>query len=163
MTNNCVVKYTNTHDLKAFLEECESVLMDEKTRKSIIYPKGSVDHWDSDAMKIENAQFLSEISKSANVYAIFVVINESGYALKYIGQTNKKGARSRLVNHLFKKHDKTGAKLDKVVNEVKAGNQIAISWISIMPESLRHYVEEELITKYKEKLDWNSRGKNKRA
>lgn len=57
------------------------------------------------------------------------------------------------------KNDKTGAKLDGVKRVVKSGGSIKISFISIEPESLRHCIEELLIKKYKNKLEWNTNGK----
>jgi len=153
------VKYKNNVELEEFLQECNTVLMSDERKKIVAYPNDSLDFWDSEKMKKANENLLSEISNTANVYAIFVSTDENNYALKYIGQTNSKGARSRLTNHLFKKHEKTGAKLGKVMAEVNSGHSIKISWISISPESLRHYVEEELIKIYRDKLEWNKRGK----
>ncbi len=81
------------------------------------------------------------------------------YRLVYIGQTNSKGSRTRLTNHLIKKHKKTGAKLENVIEHIQGGGRLSVAWISIDPASLRHYVEEELIKTHKDSLEWNKHGK----
>jgi len=98
---------------------------------------------------------LSLISNNANIYAIFTTEkNQKKRILRYVGKTKKKSARQRLRNHLIKKHKKTGAKLSKVIDHVQAGGSIEVSWIAIEPESLRNYIEEELIKIHSES-NWN--------
>ncbi len=89
------------------------------------------------------------------MYAIFTAPkNSTSFSLRYIGKTTRKLARQRIRNHLIKKHEKTGAKLKHVTDHVLSGGSVKISWIKIEPESLRNYVEEELIHKHHE-ADWN--------
>ena len=47
--------------------------------------------------------------------------------------------------------------LANVKSAVTDGHKIAVSWIQIFPESLRHFVEDELINQLKP--NWNSHGK----
>ncbi|MDQ6997065.1 MAG: hypothetical protein Q9M82_06340 [Mariprofundus sp.] len=133
--------------------------------KPALYPSVhplSVELWNSEKIKISNEKLLADISGAANVYAIFIADKGNNeYALKYIGQTRSKYARTRLTNHLINKNENTGAKLNKVKCHIQTGGSIKISWISINPESLRHYVEEELIVRHKEELVWNEQGKKR--
>jgi hypothetical protein len=89
-----------------------------------------------------------------NLYSIFAYENNI-WVLKYIGETKKSISRTRLRNHLIKKHDKTGSKLAKV-NELLAQNiKIGIKSIKLNHEELRLYFEEKLINSFKE-LPWNN-------
>lgn len=145
-------------ELEKFLEECEKYLFDKENKREIIYNQ----EWDVTEIKNTNKDLLDSIGKiKPNIYAIFATENKNAeFELKYIGQTNSQGARTRLTNHLITKNHKTGAKLEKVKRVVNSGGRIKISFIAIEPESLRHYIEEELIKKYKNKLSWNTQGKN---
>ncbi len=146
-----------TEELKQFLKKCEEELFNAERKKEIIYsPK-----LDLSEIKNTNKELFDTIGKEKpNIYVIFAANNkDSDFCLKYIGQTNSKGARTRLTNHLIKKHERTGAKLKEVDRVVKNGGRIKISFISIEPESLRHYIEEELINKYEKELEWNRHGK----
>jgi hypothetical protein len=149
------VKYKYKENLLGFLKDCELELLKEEERRIVEYPKAHIDPWDSDKITNRNEQLLCEIGGKANVYAIFTSEqHEAVWRLRYIGQTKSKIARSRLRNHLIAKSEETGAKLAKIIDHVKAGGSVKVSWISVTPESLRHYVEEELIKKHRE-ADWN--------
>lgn len=92
---------------------------------------------------------MKNVSGVANIYALFISEphNDESFNLQYIGKTTRKLARQRLRNHLIKKHEKTGAKLDNVKESVLRGCKLKVSFISVTPESLRNYVEEELINR----------------
>ena len=146
--------------LRGFLRRCEGALLDHVQGTQIKYPADCVGvrKWrDSDLIE-KNECFLDDADKNANVYAIYTARKTGAYSLRYIGQTKSKGARTRLSNHLFKKHEETGAKLREIMAHVRAGGRVRVSWISIEPESLRHYVEEELIKKHPE-ADWNKQSR----
>ena len=114
-----------------------------------------VSSWNSDAILVANKNALDKLSGKANVYAIFTAPKDSGaYTIRYIGKTKKNLARERVTNHLIKKNEKTGAKLTEIVAHIQAGGKVRISWAGIEPESLRNYIEEELINRHKE-ADWN--------
>jgi len=76
-----------------------------------------------------------------------------------MGQSKSTEARNRLSNHLIKKNKNTGAKLQLIKEHIQKGGKIKVSYILVEPESLRHYIEEELIKKYSVNLDWNSHTK----
>ena len=48
--------------------------------------------------------------------------------------------------------------LDKIKVHVGSGGFVGVSWASIEPEALRHYVEERLIERHPES-DWNTHGR----
>ena len=149
------MQYQNLKELESFVEEVDKYLNDEENQVLVDYPDSKIIPWDSDGLNTENEKLLSGVSGEANVYAIFTAKAESkNYSLRYIGKSTKKLARQRIRNHLIKKHKKTGAKLNKVIDHVQSGEKIKISWVSIEPESLRNYIEEELITRHKE-ANWN--------
>lgn len=147
-------------ELENFLDHCEKALFDDDNKKEVIYNK----EWDVLEIKNTNKKLFDAIGKlKPNIYAIFAAENKnSGFQLKYIGQTNSQGARTRLINHLIAKNHKTGAKLEKVKNVVNSGGRIKISFIKIDPEALRHYIEEKLIDKHYNELDWNTHGKRQK-
>jgi len=146
----------NLKELTMFLDKCEKELFDDKSKIIVDYSIENIDLWKTEDLKQRNKKLLKDLSNNANVYSIFIAEKDSEkYNIAYIGQTKSEYARTRLTNHLIKKHDKTGAKLKIVKKLIKSGGRIKISWISIKPMSLRHYVEEELIKKYKDKLLWN--------
>ena len=96
-----------------------------------------------------------------NIYFLF-----SDYELKYIGQRQLKGIKTRLDQHLYGKSysvDKnnvqngTISKWDKVKHEIDHGKEISFKVIHVKPDTLRTTIELELI----EKLNpiWNIHGK----
>jgi len=149
------VEFKRIDELNKFLVAVDQHLLNEDHGNYIIYPPGSVSSWDSGEMIKANDALLSRISGNANVYMLFTAgKGQSAYRLRYIGKTKRNLARERIKNHLFKKHEDTGAKLAKVMSHVRAGGKIKISWVSIEPQSLRNWAEEELISKHPE-ADWN--------
>ncbi|MCK2112230.1 hypothetical protein ACOQNQ_12770 [Pseudomonas juntendi] len=54
----------------------------------------------------------------------------------------------------FERAKKTGSKLAQVLKHTCGGGTIKIAWIEVHPESLRNYLEEELIKRHPE-ADWN--------
>ena len=155
------MNFPQSDDLTNFLKDCEDHLLNNNDKKEVAYPNSCISPWDSEGIKRANEELLNELSGSANVYAIFTANkNSEEYTLKYIGQSESKLARTRLTNHLIMKHEKTGAKLKKVIDHIRSGGKIKISWIKITPESLRHSIEEELIGKHPESC-WNKHAKKK--
>lgn len=155
------MEYKSKAELEKFCRACEKELLDDGKMEEVRYPVEARDSWNVEIIKEVNKELLSTINGAANVYTIFTAEKGSQkYFLKYIGQANSKGVRHRLVSHLIKKDYRTGAKLEKVMKHIQSGGSIKISWIPINPESLRHYVEEELIKKHPE-ADWNKHSKKK--
>ena len=117
-----------------------------------------IEYENSTLKKRDNRDRLSAIG---NIYFIF-----SDGVLKYIGQRQAKGIRTRLDQHLFgksysvdqnNKQNGTISKWDKVKYELNIGKEINFKTILIEPDSLRTTIELELISLLKP--DWNIQGK----
>ena len=117
-----------------------------------------VEYENSTLKKRDNQDRLGAIG---NIYFIF-----SDGVLKYIGQRQAKGIRTRLDQHLFgksysvdqnNKQNGTISKWDKVNHELNIGKEINFKTILIEPDSLRTTIELELISLLKP--DWNIQGK----
>jgi len=96
-----------------------------------------------------------------NIYFLF-----SNGELKYIGQRQANGIKTRLDQHLFGKsfsvdhnnvQNGTISKWDKVKEELDRGKEITFKTILIEPDSLRTTIELELIARLKP--EWNIQGK----
>ena len=145
--------------LDSFVKKADNYIKNTANHKQVEFSTSNISPWNSKILKSDNEELLSSVSGSANIYAIFCASKDSeDYVLKYIGKSTKKLARQRLTNHLIKKHEKTGAKLNKVIDHVQAGGKIKITWVSIVPESMRNCVEEELIQKHPE-ATWNRKNR----
>ena len=149
------MKYDQLKSLEEYLGKVEKALLQEGARSPFEYPQQSISPWNTKELDAKHKSILDSVSGFANVYAIFTATKNPGeFTLRYIGKTTRKLARQRIRNHLIKKHEKTGAKLDNIVAHVQSGGFVQITWIKIEPESLRNYIEEELIARHNE-ADWN--------
>lgn len=109
-----------------------------------------------------NRQVLSAIDGRGGVYALLVRKPNLDWQLKYIGQAKESVSKQRLRSHVIWRNKETpsgrftGSKFDEVRLAVSQGHEIGISFVEIRPSSLRHYVEETLITK--KNPQWNFNG-----
>lgn len=154
------MEYQGIAQLRAFLLSVDANLTSQEKRLRVNFPADAIASWDVDKLvKANDALF--EKFKNANLYAIFTGgRGDKGHTLRYIGKTTRKLARQRIKNHLFKKHEKTGAKLFQVKEHICCGDggTIEVAAIHVSPESLRNYLEEELIGLHPE-ADWNRENK----
>jgi hypothetical protein len=144
--------------LDRFQDAVETALMSEATRRDVVYPPGSIAGWVTATIDRANATLLEELTGRANLYALFAAPRGSTtFRLRYIGKSTRALARQRLRNHLIKKNDGTGAKLETVQAHIRSGGSLKVAWVSVTPESLRNYLEEQLISKYQQRgeADWN--------
>lgn len=144
--------------LEEFARECKKTLIvDRKNLRQINYPECcSVKCWPVKQIKEKNSDFLDSLNNKGNVYAILTQKPESDeWNPIYVGQRKADGFRSRMYQHLIKKNKKTGSKLEKVKKAVSEGQQIAVTYIMVCPESLRHFVEETIVAGDKGRLTWN--------
>jgi len=149
------MKYDQLQSLEEFLKNVEAALLKEEARTPVQYSLHNTTPWNAAQIDAENQSLLNSVSGAANVYAIFTAPKGTdAFTLRYIGKTTRKLARQRIRNHLITKNEKTGAKLRKVISHVQAGGAVKLSWVKVEPESLRNYIEEELINRHKE-ADWN--------
>lgn len=83
------------------------------------------------------------------VYFIYLVDKkESKIKLVYIGKSKGGLFKTRIRNHFFKKHPKTGSKLFLINNELAKGNEVKLKFLKVVPESFRNTLEEELINHF---------------
>ena len=103
----------------------------------------------------------NRLSAIGNIYFLY-----SNKKLKYIGQRQSKGIKTRLDQHLFGKSysvdDKgkqngTISKWNLVKQELDNGNEISFKTILIEPDNLRTTIELEMIKKLNP--EWNIQGK----
>jgi hypothetical protein len=153
--------YECISSLEEYLTQVEAILLSKGKRVAVNFPLASVSPWDGDMLAEANEALLAQVSRSANLYAIFTAAcGVKGHSLRYLGKTTRKLARQRIRNHLFRKHEKTGSKLARVISHVCDGGTVEIAWVSVWPESLRNYLEEELILRHPE-ADWNKENRER--
>ncbi len=110
---------------------------------------------------INNEALLALVSSKDIVYCIWQTNEIGKFEKVYIGQSNAKGARARIRNHLFKKTGNTKSKLENIKKAVSQKKQIGFTFIEVKPAFFRAAIEEYLIQKYSDSLPWNEVGKNK--
>lgn len=155
------MRYKCISSLEDYLNDVEAALLAKEKRDAVSFPPTAVLPWDGNALVFANQGLLKKASGSANLYAIFTAAcGERGHTLRYIGKTTKKLARQRITNHLFRKNEGTGSKLAQIMAHACGGGTVEISWIEVEPESLRNYLEEELILRHPE-ADWNRENRAK--
>jgi hypothetical protein len=114
-----------------------------------------------DKLKVYQRTNEDRLKAIGNIYFIY-----SNGEMKYIGQRQAKGIKTRLDQHLFGKSfsvDKnnvqngTISKWNMVSAEIENGNKITFKTILIEPDNLRTTIELELINHFKP--EWNIQGK----
>ena len=114
-----------------------------------------------DKLKVYQRTNEDRLKAIGNIYFIY-----SNGEIKYIGQRQSKGIKTRLDQHLFGKSfsvDKnnvqngTISKWNMVSAEIENGNKITFKTILIEPDNLRTTIELELINHFKP--EWNIQGK----
>ena len=114
-----------------------------------------------DKVKFNQRTKEDRLKAVGNIYFLY-----SNGEMKYIGQRQAKGIKTRLDQHLFGKSfsvDKnnvqngTISKWNMVSTEIENGNKITFKTILIKPDNLRTTIELELINHFKP--EWNIQGK----
>ena len=105
-----------------------------------------------------NGEQLDRVAKRPGVYAIWVRTS-AAITPQYIGHTAGSTARSRLINHFFKKHPRTGSQLANVKKAVVARHTVGFTFVALYPPLIRLYVESALIARHRELCVWNIHSK----
>ena len=114
-----------------------------------------------DKVKFNQRTNKDRLKAIGNIYFLY-----SNGEMKYIGQRQAKGIKTRLNQHLFGKsfsvnknnvQNGTISKWNKVNIEIEGGNQMTFKTILIEPDNLRTTIELELINHFKP--EWNIQGK----
>ena len=149
------MEFEHQDALDRFRDRVETELLQSAPRRDVTYPAEALETWDVDRISAANAALLDGFAGAANLYALFVAPrNSTAFEIRYIGKTTRTLARQRLRNHLITKNECTGAKLTHIQDHVRRGGSVQVAWVRVDPESLRNYLEEELIAKHQATL-WN--------
>ncbi|GAB4073750.1 hypothetical protein GCM10028778_12530 [Barrientosiimonas marina] len=153
-------------DLNEFAKHCGEKLLEESGNiEKFVYPD-EVRHdndestWQEyiDVMKQKNDDLLSNLGRNANIYAIHKwSAADKKWIPMYVGERKTGGMRERITQHLIDKNVQTGSKLTEVKKMVRSGESIGVSFVKVEPESLRLYVEEQIISNFEGYL-WNIQG-----
>ena len=114
-------------------------------------------HWPVDEIARQNADFFDSLTHKGNVYAILTKKQDDDeWSPMYVGQRKSADLRKRMRQHLLTR-DGSGSKLENVQGAVWNGYMIAVAFVLVCPEGLRHFVEETIIAEEKDKggLPWN--------
>lgn len=136
--------------------EAEEILLNKKN-VSIIH----FEDFNHTSFDLHNQDFLSEIAKKPIVYCIWTGKTADSLEYKFIGHVGRLYSRQRLRNHLTKKHLRTGAQLKNTILALKEKHVVGISFVVTEPHYMRKALEDWLIEKNSDKLNWNKAGKIK--
>jgi len=153
--------------LRKYIQKCEDSLLRVGKPKAFIYPESLIEKdvsykvWKEHVGTIKklNSDFLSSLKGNANIYAIYIKTkNNEKWKLRYIGQRKAENMSERIAQHLIDTSKNTGSKLEKVRSELSQGSLIGLRFIKVNKDSLRRFVEEEIISRNKSELLWNAYG-----
>jgi hypothetical protein len=106
------------------------------------------------------SEVIDQVHNIPIVYCIWVSDGSEPRPI-YVGHSSASYSKQRFTNHFIKKHEKTGAQLEKLIKAVSEGKRIGVSFLKIEPDYMRKPLEEWLILRNREKLIWNIHGKRK--
>lgn len=130
--------------------EAEKFLFDEQNIYQIKY-----DNFDKTTFDKLNSELLHNVSKKFIVYCLWLGDTQSDLKPKYIGHAKNTISRQRLRAHLTKKNKATGAQLDKITKYLDEKKFFGLTYLIIEPSYMRTSLEEWLINKNIDKLEWN--------
>jgi len=151
--------------LQSYINECESKLLNGEPSE-FVYPVDFIGKrisdpiWDEMITQVKkpNESILSTLRNKANIYAIFTKNGDEPWDKKYVGERKALDMRQRMTSHLVNKNSGTGSKLDFVRKAVSQGEKIGLRFIYIPRDTMRTFIEEEIISKNKTELIWNNHG-----
>lgn len=174
MTMPAKVAFPNvkcTLDFSDFVKDCRDALIVTNPIPFLYPPElsgrsASIEGWAKENKRIKklNSNPLESLIHNANLYAIYKKENGSTeWDPVYVGHSQSKGMRSRLTAHIIKKDKRTGAMVEKAVEAVRNGAEIAVSFTLVEPEELRLLAENRILHKDKSEndltLEWNRNGR----
>ncbi|MGF1792931.1 hypothetical protein L4D21_20245 [Photobacterium profundum] len=151
--------------LQQYIDECENQLLNGEPSE-FVYPSELLGKrisdpiWDEMIAQVKepNEAILSTLRNKANIYAIFTKNGDEPWIKKYVGERKALDMRQRITSHLINKNSSTGSKLDFVREAVSQGEKVGLRFLFIPRDTMRTFVEEEIISKNKKELIWNSHG-----
>ncbi|ELH9640318.1 hypothetical protein [Vibrio alginolyticus] len=157
------IKQSLPNELQEYINHCEEQLLNSEPVE-FVYPAELVGKdvsdpiWDDlieEVKEPNEKEILSKLRHKANIYAIFTKNGDEPWVKKYVGERKAIDMRQRITSHLINKNRKTGSKLDLVRDAVSKGQKIGLRFIFVPRDTMRAFVEEEIISKYKAELVWN--------
>lgn len=130
--------------------EAEIFLFDEKNVYAIKYENFDVSSFDK-----LNSELLKNVANKFIVYCLWMGNTPTDLKPKYVGHAKKTISRERLRAHLTKKNKATGAQLDKIRKYLGEKKYFGLTYLVIEPSYMRTSLEEWLINKNINKLEWN--------
>jgi phage gp37-like protein len=139
---------------KTFIEskftEAENFLFAKENIYLIKY-----DNFDVATFDKLNSELLKNASNKFIVYCLWLGNKQNELEPKYVGHAKNTISRQRLRAHLTKKNKATGSQLDKITKYLDEKKYFGLTYLTIEPSYMRTSLEEWLINKNIEKLDWN--------
>lgn len=108
-----------------------------------------------------NRKFLGDINNKPVVYCIWVGNNIRNLEPFYIGHAKETISKYRMIAHFSRKNKATGSQLEKIKKAIDEDLILGVTFIQIEPAYMRTSIEEWLIIKYSNILEWNKNGKVK--
>ena len=139
---------------RSFIEtkfsEAETFLFDKQNVYRIKY-----DNFDKNTFDKLNSELLRNVSNKFIVYCLWLGDTQNDLKPKYVGHAKNTISRQRLRAHLTKKNKATGAQLDKITKYLDEKKYFGLTYLIIEPSYMRTSLEEWLINKNIDKLEWN--------
>jgi hypothetical protein len=164
MFSHCTFERSDLLD--KFVSQVKSQLFDQGNVHEFVFPadcqKFIIENGDdlSEQVTTLNEALLDAIAGKDGVYSLTLrKSSQENWDFMYVGHTDGKYSRSRIRNHLIKKHEKTGAQLENIRKSVCSGYIVGVSFVKITPRALRLLAEERIIATEKD-LKWNIKGRS---
>ena len=138
--------------IEKYFLEAEKFLLNEENIYCIKYENFDVTTFDR-----LNSDLLKNVTNKYIVYCLWLGSTENNLKPKYIGHAKNTISRQRLRAHLTKKNKATGAQLDKIKIYLSEKKYFGITYLFIEPSYMRTSLEEWLINRNFELLEWNKK------
>lgn len=135
--------------LDELVGECRRALVDAQMVCRVTYPTySSFQCWPVDEIDRLNSKLLDSLNGNGNLYAIHVrERKDSEWRAEYVGKSISSQLRQRMRSHLIHRTGSTSSKLDNVKEAISRGQEIGVTFVMVEWESVRNFVEEEIIDK----------------
>lgn len=156
-TNSIPKIIFDQNELEKWFCKVEKLLLDQSKIRIINYENKDCI---SNFTKL-NKHFLDDIKNKPVVYCIWIGDSLTNLNQRYIGHAKETISRARMIAHFSNKNKRTGSQLEKIKTALEKDLIIGATFVQIDPPYMRMSIEEWLIGKYSDKLEWNRNGKIK--
>lgn len=136
--------------IESKFSKAERFLFNKDNIHAILYENFEVSSFDR-----LNSKLLKSVSNNYIIYCLWLGKSHSDLEPKYIGHAKNTISRQRLRAHFTKKNKATGAQLDKIKKNLDEKKYFGLTYLVIEPSYMRTSLEEWLINKNIDKLEWN--------